>query len=470
MKLSPEPLYRVVQKLPLHPNQQKVWDVFFSNKYRFFVINAGRRFGKSTVCLAIAIELAVNYGLKVWWVGKTYRDAGKQWRDAKQILNSVYTSKNETDRRMEFKFTLPDGTKLNGELTFRSADKPDNLRGDGLHLLIIDEAAFQDQAVWTVLRPALSDYRGRCIFISTPNGHNWFHAFFERGRLDNRKQFPRWWSKHFTSYDNPTIKSSEIDSAKKDMTDTEFRIEHMAEFIDNIGKVFSNVSKNATAVFTRTPDNLHHYSMGIDLARTHDSTIVSVMDMNTFEQVFMFRMVSEEWDYQKKKIVETIKVWEPDIIYADSTAVGQPVVEDLQKMVYPRYTIQAFVMGTNTKPHLIQQLAVKLENNQIRILNDDTEIGQLQINELQAYEVKKSVNELKWVYGAPRGTHDDTVIALALACLALQGKTRAVEMYENPFFKKTFIEQEPRRDTFLTEYARKSHDLQEKLLKEAGYL
>lgn len=64
------PPHRFVEKLPLHKNQQTIWNVYFSGKYRALVINAGRRFGKSTVCMAIAIELAVNYGKRVWWVGK----------------------------------------------------------------------------------------------------------------------------------------------------------------------------------------------------------------------------------------------------------------------------------------------------------------------------------------------------------------------------------------------------------------
>lgn len=426
--------YNLIKVPPLHPKQQAVWDVYFSGQYRNFVINAGRRFGKSTACLAIAIEEAVNHGKKVWWVSPTYKLLGNQWRTAKDVLKDVYTSKSEVDRRMEFYYTLKDGTQTRGEINFRSADKPDNLRGDGIHLLIIDEAAFQSLEVYKVLRPATVDTKGNIIFISTPNGHNWFYTFFQRGLPDNQQDHPRWWSKHFTSYDNPMLDPKELEDAKKDMTETEFRVEHMAEFIDDIGKIFSNVRECAVSSFLKAPDIYGQYSIGIDLARKHDATVVSIMDKKSHKQVAVFRFIGLDWDLQKAKLSAIIKLWRPENVYVDATAVGAPVVEDLQKLC-PEVTLDPFILTAQSKPVLIQHLAVKLQNHAISILDDQTDIGQLQINELLAYEVRKVSKEgVKIIYAAPRGGKDDTVIALALSIKGIIGEKSKMVSSLNPFY------------------------------------
>jgi phage FluMu gp28-like protein len=459
-----EPEYRFVQKLPLHPKQEIVWDVYFSGKYRAFVINAGRRFGKSTVGKAIGIEEAVNYGKKVWWVGKTYKDAGNQWRELKQIMRGIYTSKNEVERRMEFYYTLPSGTEMRGEIVFRSADKPDNLRGDGIDVLIVDEAAFQSPEVWKVLRPALVDTKGNVIFISTPNGHNWFYSFFERGKEENKSQYPRWWSREFTSYDNSFLDPKEIDDAKADMTDTEFRIEHMAEFIDDIGKVFTGVRPVCTGMQYDIPRQYGHFSIGVDLARKHDATVVCIFDTEKNKQARIYRFIGLDWALQKAKIKGIIEAWIPETIFVDATAVGQPVVEDLQKMI-PDFLITPFVLSAQSKPVLIQNLSVRIQNKEIILLDENQDNGRIQLNELLAYEVRKTKNEMRYTYSAPIGGKDDTVIALALAIQGMTGRKRDIVITDNPIFPDPH-KQPLEKLSRMSEYARKSYELKKALLEK----
>lgn len=461
--------YEVVQIPPLHKNQKVIWNAYYSGKYRNLVINAGRRFGKSKCCLSIAIEEAVNRGKKVWWVAPTYKLLGNQWRAAKDVLSDIYSNKSENDKRMEFYYSMPDGTQMRGELNFRSADKPDNLRGDGIDLLIIDEAAFQSFEVYKVLRPATVDTKGKIIFISTPNGHNWFYTLFQRGLPENHLKFPKWWSKHYTSYDNPLLDYQELEDAKEDLTETEFRVEHMAEFIDDIGKVFTNIYDSAKVSFGDFPQLGCVYSVGIDLARKHDATVLSIIDVNTAKQVYAVRFIGEDWDLQKKKLARIIELWRPKFIYADATAVGQPVVEDLQKIV--SYPITPFILTPQSKPPLIQSLAVKFQNKELQILDDKSRFGKIQIAELQAYEVKQAKNGLNWQYGAPKGGKDDTVIALALASMPIMGKRNIVKVIENPFFKSsTSRSSEAHKEKRMSQYAQKSHELKLALLKSKGLI
>ncbi len=87
---------------------------------------------------------------------------------ARQIPNA---DPSESERLI----VLPGG----GEFQVKSADNPDSLRGAGLDGVVVDEAAYVKEEAWTeALRPALSDRRGWAMFISSPNGYNWFHTLF----------------------------------------------------------------------------------------------------------------------------------------------------------------------------------------------------------------------------------------------------------------------------------------------------
>jgi len=85
------------------------------------------------------------------------------------------------------------------------------------------------EEAWTeALRPALSDRRGRAIFISTPRGHNWFYDLWMRGQEGNGE----WKSWNFPTSANPHIDPAEIEQARLDLPDRVFRQEYLAEFVD----------------------------------------------------------------------------------------------------------------------------------------------------------------------------------------------------------------------------------------------
>jgi predicted phage terminase large subunit-like protein len=192
---------------------------------RFKCVVAGRRFGKTRggVCLVIEAGLA---GKRAWWVAPTYAVSGIAWRLCKALCRDIPGAViKEADRAILF----PGG----GEVWFKSGDRPDNLRGEGLDLLVMDEADFQSVSVWTeVLRPALADRRGRALFISSPKTEGgWFHLLFQRGQGDD----PEWKSWAFPSWTNPFLAPEEIEAARKDLPSIEFRREFGAEFVSAAG-------------------------------------------------------------------------------------------------------------------------------------------------------------------------------------------------------------------------------------------
>ena len=110
-----------------------------------------------------------------WWLSPTYGMASQVWRDLKAACAPVKGIRiTEHERRIDF----PGG----GWLAIRSTHTADYLRGAGLDFVVLDEAAFMDASVWPeVVRPMLLEHRGRALFLSSPNGLNWFWELYQLG-------------------------------------------------------------------------------------------------------------------------------------------------------------------------------------------------------------------------------------------------------------------------------------------------
>ena len=93
---------------------------------------------------------------------------------------------------------------------------------------MIDEAAYAKEEAWTEsLRPALADRQGWALFISTPDGLNWFYKLYERA-----EQLSGWQAWRCPTWENPRIVPEELDHARDQMGELIFRQEFGAEFLD----------------------------------------------------------------------------------------------------------------------------------------------------------------------------------------------------------------------------------------------
>lgn len=205
----------------LHPRQAEV----ARHPARFRVLVCGRRWGKTRLGVVLALESALGGG-RVWWVAPIYAQSLIAWRLLVPMARQI---PGATVRESEHSIRLPGG----GEVWCKSADNPDSLRGEGLDLLVMDEADFVAESVWTeALRATLSDRRGRALFISSPRVEGgWFHRLF----LDGQKAAGEVASWRFPSDTNPHLHPDEIDAARASMPSIVFRREFGAEFVSAAG-------------------------------------------------------------------------------------------------------------------------------------------------------------------------------------------------------------------------------------------
>jgi phage FluMu gp28-like protein len=376
-----------------HPKQREIIDAFAA--HRFGVVDCGRRFGKTELGKIVAIQAALT-GQIVWWILPTYPMARDTWGDLKRTLQSVTRYKSEVDRHLE----LFGG----GVIRVQSGHDPDTLRGAGIDLAVLDEAAYLHPDVWSAaIRPALSDRRGKALFLSTPNGQNWFWSLWLHGCDPVNED---WFARTYTTADNPYIHPDEIAAARDLLPERVFNQEYLADFLSDGGAVFRNIAACATLQPGAQPEPHGEYIFGVDWARSHDFTVIAVMNRRTNHLVHIERFNQISWSLQRGRLRAMYERWRPQTIIAEENSIGGPNIEALQREGLP---VQPFTTTAQSKGPLIESLALAFEKEEISIVNDPVLVG-----ELQAYTLERLPSG-RYRYNAPDGMHDDCVIATALA-------------------------------------------------------
>jgi len=373
-----------------HPGQLEV----HNSEARFKVLSAGRRWGKTRLGVNECLDAAAQGG-RAWWVSPSYKTSEVGWRPLRQIARKLPGAEIRLGDRIVI---LPGG----GFVAVRSADNPDSLRGEGLDFVVMDECAFMQKEAWTeAIRPALSDRQGKALFISTPKGRNWFWEVYQRG-VNGEEGWQAW---TFPTANNPFIAKSEIEAAKRDLPKMIFRQEYLAEFIDDSGGVFRRV-KEAAVLEPREYEQGKQYVAGVDVAASVDFTVVSVLDAESKEMVFMDRFNRVDYPVLINRLVSVYHRYHLTSMVVESNSIGRPVIDEL---VSRGLNIVPFNTTSATKQGIIQNLQAAFENGHILVLDEPVLIG-----ELLSFESKRNASG-GFSYSAPDGMHDDTVMSLAIA-------------------------------------------------------
>ena len=186
------------------------------------------------------------------------------------------------------------------------------------------------------------------------------------------------------------------------------------------------------------PDPRFHYVMGADYAKSVDYTFFTILNVEMKRFDYIERLENENrasWYYQKQKTLALSSKYNNALIVPDSTGVGDPIVEDLQRkggnVYYEETESGKTTSGVKftgiSKENLIEKLKVAMEVQAFQIpyaeyrANPRT-FSEILYKELKIFEATKLVSG-KIRYAAPTGKdeqgldlyHDDGVISLALA-------------------------------------------------------
>ena len=393
----------------LHPGQRRVAE----HPARFRVVMCGRRYGKSALGIRLACDAALK-GQPVGWFAPSYKLALEAWRELSQRLQPIVARQNEQDKRMEL--------VTGGVIEIWTLDTQDPARGRKYALAIIDEAGIAKDLldVWqAAIRPTLVDMGGRALFLGTPKGRrHGFVTLFTRG---DTGQDPDWQSFRASTLENPYIPPEEIEAARKELPPDIFAQEFEGIPTDDGANPFGlDAIRKAVGEVGEQPPVVY----GIDLARSVDYTVVCGMD--AWRRVVRLERWQLPWAATKSKIAEMVgKV--PCVV--DATGVGDAIVSDLQQM---GVDVTPHVFTQSSKLRLMQRLIAAFQGGELQL-----PAGWLPA-ELETFEFSYTATGVK--YEAPKGYHDDGVMALGLS---LYGWDRVQMVPPDPYVKPAVYGDDP---------------------------
>jgi phage terminase large subunit-like protein len=386
----------------LLPWQLQVWQ----DPHRFKVLACGRRTGKSNLAIKLTLAKALEApeGSAVVYVAPTLGQARQIAWDAlldagKDIIKSAHV--NQLD------ITLVTGRKIH----IRSAENPDTLRGLKLYYAVLDEAAFiKDDSTWTkIIRPALSDLEGEALFVSSPDGRNWFHDLYSYALKGEDEE---WVAYHFTTKDNPTIPEKEIEAARRTLSTLVFKQEFEASFSTSGQEVF----KEEWIKYGDEPKYGSYY-IAIDLAgfedvaknasaskKKLDETAIAIVKVSDEDGTWWIKDIMHgRWDIQEtaNKILKVITDYQPVMIGIERGALKNavlPYLSDLMRKYNKFVHIQDLTHGNRKKAdRIVWSLQGRFEHGRI-LLNKDADLE----------EFKEQL-----LLFPTTGLHDDLVDALS---------------------------------------------------------
>jgi phage terminase large subunit len=188
---------------------------------RFAVVVAHRRFGKTVAALNHLIREAVlneKETPRYAYIAPTYGQAKRvAWDYLVKYTTPLGGTNNISELRVDF---------WGRRIQLYGSDNPDSLRGQYFDGVIIDEVGDQNPKIWTdIVRPALTDRKGWCLFIGTPKGHNHFKELRDRAEKEEG-----WGLLEFKASETGVVDEVELKAAKNEMGQDKYLQEFECSF------------------------------------------------------------------------------------------------------------------------------------------------------------------------------------------------------------------------------------------------
>jgi len=215
-------------KIPYTPRKHQSYLHQQINKHRWSVLVCHRRFGKTVCMINHLIKSALmckHKNPRFAYIAPTFKQAKSiAWDYMKQFTAKIPATKfNETELRVD----LPNGARI----TLLGAENSDGLRGIYLDGCVIDEYAnIEGKLFAEIIRPALSDRKGYCVFIGTPAGMN--NNFYDLYQHANGAE--DWFNYKAKASDTKIVDPEELEKAKEVMGEKKYLQEFECDWIANI--------------------------------------------------------------------------------------------------------------------------------------------------------------------------------------------------------------------------------------------
>ena len=207
--------------IPYAPREHQLEVHNSLEEHRFSVVVAHRRFGKTVAALNHIIKQAIlntRENPRYAYIAPTYGQAKRvAWDYLIKYTQPLGATVNIAELRVDF---------WGRRIQLYGSDNPDSLRGQYFDGCCLDEIGDQNPVIWTdIVRPALSDRLGWCLFIGTPKGHNHFKELRDRAEREQD-----WGLLEFKASETGVIAESELNAARSEMGEDKYLQEFECSF------------------------------------------------------------------------------------------------------------------------------------------------------------------------------------------------------------------------------------------------
>ena len=299
------------------------WQKEYINTEGNVCVRAGRQSGKSFAqSLRIALFALLNPNTQTLIIGAVDRQSVELFEKVKahiQILGRHTIRGRPTLHKIE----LSNKSKI---IALPAGRTGYGLRNYTIHKLVVDEAHYVPEEVYTAVRPMLATTGGSMDLLSTPRGSSGF--FYE---CFKDKDFTKF---HTTSEECERIDKDFLKGEKRRMTKLQYAQEYLAVFLDNLQTFFpeklitSCTRSGSHTLFSFSPER--EYYLGIDIARyggdENSFVIVELIEdkvhclsVETTERVSIAETI--------RKIKALNQQWRFNKIYIDDGGMGGAVFD-----------------------------------------------------------------------------------------------------------------------------------------------
>jgi hypothetical protein len=357
---------------------------------RYSFIEASTKTGKTVGSIAWLFERAYlgEPNQNRWWVAPVSGQAMIAFRRMKAgIPQRLIESVREGSR-----ITLLG----NRTIWFKSGDNPDLLFGEDVHDAVMDEASRTKEEAFHAVRSTLTATRGGFRGIGNVKGRrNWFYHLCRRAEMGETNM-----SYHkiiaADAVAAGVLAADEVEDARRVLPESVFRELYLAEPSDDSGNPF-DLKAIRHCVIPLSGGRPQVW--GWDLAKSVDWTVgIALDDAGRVCRLERFQL---PWDATINRIAAATG-GTPALV--DSTGVGDPVLEMLQKRCS---RAEGYLFSAPAKQQLMEGLALAIQSGTVSYPDGPI------VLELEQFEYEYTRTGVR--YSAPEGFHDDCVCALALA-------------------------------------------------------
>jgi len=367
-------------------------------------------------------------GQSYWWIAPVFGQAEIAFRRmARQLKRVPGVKTNQTAMTI----TLPDGQRI----VFKSGERPDDLYGEDVYAVVMDEASRMREEAWHAIRSTLTATRGPVRIIGNVKGRkNWFYTLArdaEKGSSDMGYHKMTCWD----AVEAGVLNRDEIEASQRDFERLgrlgAWKQLYMAEAAADGDNPFG--LEAIQACLTDGYSDERPIVAGVDLAgrgaqninpasETLDRDYTAIVLLDKHGHATLLRQFRKDPVATGDEIARVIR---KTPVLIDSTGAGDETVLRLQRRGDMR--VEGFRYTEPSRQDLLEGLAHAIAAQAVRFPDEPGEEGAPSlVEQLEAFEYDYSASGVLR-FRAPKGMHDDAVMALALAVKKLPWRRTHVQ-------------------------------------------